>query len=161
MIRPKLFMMIGAPYSGKSTWAQNLKRSFPRTILVSSDAYIEATSRELGLTYSEVFEGAYPAAEKSMMQDVKLASSSLRDAVWDQTNLTVRSRAKKLAMFPDIYTKIAVLMPLLTDQELEERVARRVDKIIGLNIVRRMMRTMEVPTTAEGFDTIISAERAQ
>ena len=42
-----------------------------------------------------------------------------------------------------------------------ERMARRVDKIIGLNIVRRMMRTMEVPTTAEGFDTIISAERAQ
>ena len=47
-----VYMLVGVPASGKSTWVSNQK--FEDVIIASSDAYIDTVAAKSGKTYNEV-----------------------------------------------------------------------------------------------------------
>ena len=76
--------------------------------------------------------------------------------IWDQTNVSKKSRAPKLAMVPDHYEKIAVVFATPDDEELQRRLGSRPGKSIPAHIVMGMASSLQQPTYDEGFDDIIN-----
>ena len=150
---PTLYMLIGVPGSGKSTWVRS--NVDPRAIIASSDDYIEAMASREGKTYSEVFDQHIKAANQHVATTVAAAISKGADIVWDQTNLNAKSRKPKLATIPDEYEKIAVVFPTPSDDEWKKRLDSRPGKTIPSNILLGMKSSVQMPTADEGFDEVI------
>lgn len=104
---PKLYMLIGVPGSGKSTWIKNQTWS-DKTVVASSDRFIDDYAEKEGKTYNDVFKDYAPIAMRLMENQVLVAQANGCDIVWDQTNMSAKSRAKKLAMLEG-YEKVAVV----------------------------------------------------
>lgn len=152
---PKLYMLIGVPGSGKSTWQKN-SESARKAYLASTDMFIELYAALNHKTYDEVFKEVIKSAEKYMYELVMTAVKNGGDIVWDQTNLNRKTRAKKLIMIPDHYEKIAIVFPVPDD--LEKRLANRPGKTIPYHVMKSMMDGFEYPQMDEGFNSIIRAD---
>ena len=153
---PKVYVLVGVPGSGKSTWIAQQEWARDCSI-VSTDHWIEVFARELGRTYSEVFELFMPAAVRAMSAQVALAQQQGRDIVWDQTSVSVASRAKKFASLPD-YEHVAVVFATPEPAELARRLAQRPGKIVPESVVQHMINTFELPTESEGYREIWTAQ---
>ena len=149
---PRMWMLIGVPGSGKSTYRASLPSD---ATVLSTDDQIEAIATGLGKTYTEVFRDHIASAEKDMYQQAMRAFAAGDDVIWDQTNLTAKTRAKKLIMVPDQYEKIAVYFNTPESAELQRRLDSRKGKTIPANILMGMASQLQRPTREEGFDRII------
>jgi predicted kinase len=153
---PKVYVLVGVPGSGKSTWIAQQEWARDCSI-VSTDRWIEMFARELGRTYSEVFDLFMPAAVRAMSAQVALAQQQGRDIVWDQTSVSVASRAKKFASLPN-YEHVAVVFATPEPEELARRLAQRPGKVIPESVVQHMINTFELPTESEGYREIWTAQ---
>lgn len=155
-MRPTLYVLVGVPGAGKSTWVENQKwaKDIP---VVSTDRFVEAYAREQGKTYSEVFDEYMGVAVKLMANQALICRANKLDVIWDQTSTTVWTRAKKIAMLPDYY-KIAVVFKTPPEEELKRRLASRPGKHIPDDVIERMLKNWDEPTLEEGFDEIWRAE---
>ena len=152
---PKLYMLIGIPGSGKSTWQKNSKAAMT-AYLASTDQFIELYASINHKTYDEVFKDIIKSAEKDMYEMVMTAVKNDGDIVWDQTNLNRKTRAKKLIMIPDYYEKIAVVFPVPDD--LDKRLANRPGKTIPYHVMKNMIDSFEYPQMDEGINVIVRAD---
>jgi predicted kinase len=153
---PKVYVLVGVPGSGKSTWIA--QQDWTRDCsIVSTDHWIEVFARDQGRTYSEVFDLFMPAAVRAMSAQVALAQQQGRDIVWDQTSVSVASRAKKFASLPD-YDHVAVVFATPDPTELARRLAQRPGKVIPESVVQHMINTFELPTESEGYREIWTAQ---
>ena len=151
--KPILYMLIGIPASGKSTWIKNHKHD---AVIIDTDSYLDDVAYKAGLTYSNVFAAHSKAAEKAMYTKLAQAVKDRKDILWDQTNLTIKSRMKKLAMIPDDYDKIAVIFKNPDHDELRRRLDSRPGKDIPMPIIRNMINSYQPPHDSEGFDKVIN-----
>ena len=147
---PIVYMLIGVPGSGKSTWAKDT--DLP---VASSDDWVEELSRRQGLTYTEGFRANIEAATEHMYRAVQGLVEAEQDFIWDQTNLSSFARMQKLSKIPDSYRTIAIYFPTPEREELERRLAQRTDKQIPMDVIDSMMKNIEAPTLDE-FDAIIA-----
>jgi predicted kinase len=92
-----------------------------------------------------------------MAEQAQDAFEDNKIVVWDQTSTTVLSRAKKLRMCPEHYTKIAVVLET-PRAELHPKFLDRPEKEIPWQVVQGMIDNFEMPTADEGFDKIIKAK---
>jgi len=152
---PTLYMMIGVPGSGKSTWIAQQNFDWNKTMVLSTDAYIDRRAAASGKTYSEVFQDAIKAATAEMNGNLKHALSKGMDIVWDQTNLTAKARKGKLDQIPETYRKVAVFFTTPDKDEHKRRLDARPGKTIPPNVLMGMASQLQRPTAAEGFDEII------
>lgn len=148
----KLYVLVGVPGSGKSTWVKNQKWA-DQCVVVSTDEFVEDYAKECGQTYSEVFDDYMPTAVKLMADKVVRAREAGKDIIWDQTSTSVATRAKKLRMLPDYY-KIAVVFRKPDDEELKRRLASRPGKNVPWAVIDQMWGSWEDPTEEEGFNEI-------
>jgi len=161
-----LYMLCGIPCSGKTFFREaNFTQDYN---VLSTDETISKIAGMFSLTYDECFRDCIKFAEKRMYDKLKILlkdSTNFADhliypkvhIVWDQTNLTLASRKKKLDLFKDhTYRKIAYVFPTPAPEILEKRMEHR--KRLGKNIPKEVMDTMinsfVVPTLGEGFDEI-------
>jgi predicted kinase len=114
---------------------------------------VEKFAKRLGKTYNEVFDEVMPRAVRLMTRAVVRARAADRDIIWDQTNTTVKSRARKFRMLPD-YWHIAVVFPTPSSEEHARRLAGRPGKSIPDHVVRSMIDNFEWPTEEEGYKEI-------
>jgi predicted kinase len=149
---PKLYVLVGVPGSGKSTWI-NDQDWIENCAVISTDRHVEAYAQKQGRTYSDVFEEYMPTAVDLMAKDVLAARSLEQDIVWDQTSTSRASRHKKFVMLPHYY-KIAVVFKTPDAEELQRRLASRPGKIIPDHVVQNMINQFEQPSEMEGFDEI-------
>lgn len=153
-----LYVMVGVPASGKSTWIKNQvwAKDIP---VVSTDRFVEEYAKEQGKTYSEVFQEYMPIAVKLMANQALICQANNKDIIWDQTSTTVATRAKKIRMLPEYY-KIAVVMKTPPTSMLQQRLASRPGKDIPWEIVSNMAQQLEAepPTLEEGFNEIWYAQ---
>ena len=149
---PKLYVLVGVPGSGKSTWIANQDWA-KDCVIVSTDTHVENYAKTIGKTYTEVFEDYMPLAVKFMSEDVVNAREAGKDIIWDQTSTSVLSRKKKFKMLPDYYA-IAVIFKTPDESELMKRLANRPGKTIPWEVVSDMIKNFEMPTEAEGFKEI-------
>ena len=148
----RLYVLVGVPASGKSTWIKNQDWVLGLTI-VSTDAFVEDYARECGSTYSEVFDDYMPTAIELMLNQVDFARDHGHDIIWDQTSTTILNRAKKIRMLPDYY-KTAVVFRTPPMEELKVRLASRPGKVVPMEVVESMIAKWQEPTKEEGFDEI-------
>jgi predicted kinase len=149
---PKCYQLVGVPGSGKSTWISKQDWTVPFA-KISTDKWVEIYAREVGLTYSEVFEAFMPTAVELMAKEVVAARELGRDIIWDQTSTTVKSRAKKFTMLPD-YEHIAVVFKTPEYKELMRRLMSRPGKEIPEHVIASMIASWEEPIKEEGFKEI-------
>jgi predicted kinase len=148
----KLYMMVGVPGCGKTTWIKNQLWTND-CVVVSTDFFVEQHALSVGSSYGEVFESYMPTAVRLMTEQVVRAREDGRDIIWDQTSTTVATRKKKLNMLPN-YHAIAVVFDRPPAQELMRRLASRPGKIIPWDVVTDMINKFEMPTEEEGFKEI-------
>lgn len=152
---PKLYVTVGVPGSGKSTWIASQTWN-PGTVFVSTDQHVEDHARKLGKTYSEVFADYMPTAIDLMSKQVIAARKAGVDIVWDQTSTTKAARARKFNMLRGFnYEAIAVVFPTPEPVELQRRLASRPGKEIPEHVMRQMINNFSMPTQAEGFAKVI------
>lgn len=147
----EIIMLVGPPCSGKSTWRQ---RNCPDHVLIDTDSYIERRAQEQGSTYGAVFDSEIRAAEADMQQRLRFAVARGADMVWDQTNMTRRSRLRKLALIPEFYHRTAVVFQVDIDElALRNQVrAQNTGKEIPWKVIRDMINSFEMPAADEGYD---------
>jgi predicted kinase len=150
--QPKLYVLVGVPGSGKSTWVANQDWA-KDCAYISTDKIVDDCAKKLGKTYSEVFDDVMPNAVNIMISEVVLAKEQAQDIIWDQTSTTVASRKRKFNMLPD-YHAIAVVFCCPDLAELMRRLNSRPGKIIPLDVVEGMIKNFEVPSAEEGFKEI-------
>jgi predicted kinase len=151
---PKCYQLVGVPGSGKSTWVSEQEWA-GECAYISTDTYVEEFAKNMGKTYSEVFNEVMPECVKYMTGDVVHARTAGQDIIWDQTSTTIASRTRKFNMLPD-YEHIAVVFEIPSRIELKRRLDSRYDsgKIIPDVVVEGMLASFEMPTEEEGFKEI-------
>ena len=155
MQKPKLYVLVGVPSSGKSSWIATQPLDWTRTVVVSSDGHIEKHAKSIGKTYSDVFKDYASTAMKLMNDDVTDAIAKGYDIIWDQTNTSIKTRSYKIKAVPDTYEKIAVMFMTPEDKEHARRLASRPGKNIPDDVMANMKSQLQIPTEQEGFDKII------
>ena len=151
----KCYLLIGIPGSGKSTWIKSQPFDWSRTVVASTDDYVDAEALRQGKTYSEIFKDTMPDAVAYMAKTVVDAVKEGKDIIWDQTSVTVPSRAKKFRMLPSSYDVIAVVFKTPDEAELARRLKSRPGKEIPKYVIESMRANWQEPTKAEGFGSII------
>lgn len=153
---PTLYVLVGVPASGKSTWIANQTWA-KDCVVTSTDKFVDEYAISKNKTYSEVFNAFMPKAIEYMLEDVRKAREAGNDIVWDQTSTTVASRLKKIRMLKD-YRKIAVVFKIPEAAELQRRLKSRPGKDIPGYVMKTMIDGFQIPTLEEGFDEIWHAE---
>lgn len=149
---PKCYQLVGVPGSGKSTWIAG--QDWAVTCAhVSTDKWVDLYAKEVGKTYSEVFDEYMPTAVDLMAKEVVAAREMGRDIIWDQTSTSIKSRVRKFNMLPD-YEHIAVVFKTPESDELARRLASRPGKNIPEHVMRSMIKHFEMPSEEEGFKEI-------
>jgi predicted kinase len=151
---PTVYMLCGVPYSGKSTWTNSKLIGNPSYVL-STDDTIETICRVCDTTYAAAFDKLMDYAEMVLELDLKGAIDRNQDIIWDQTNLTKKSRAKKLAKIPASYKKVAVNFSVPDEDEMKRRIEKRKNKIIPQNAMERMVSQYKPASLEEGFDEVV------
>jgi len=153
---PTLYVTVGVPGSGKSTWISQKSWDMSSTVIVCTDKFVEQHADEVGKNYSDVFIDYMPTAVKMMNSEVLAARQAMKNVVWDQTSTTRRSRSKKINMFKNHgYKIVAVVFPTPNPLELLKRLNSRPNKQIPPAVMSQMISSFSVPTRSEGFDEII------
>lgn len=150
---PTVYMMVGVPGSGKSTWLS--QQDLSNAVVLSTDNYIEHFAKLNNTTYTEIFKKVIGEATRLMQEDLRKAIAEQKDIYWDQTNLTAKTRAGKLAQIPSTWHKVAVYFPTPPDAELKRRLESRPGKTIPANVVLGMKSQLEMPSESEGFDQVV------
>jgi predicted kinase len=148
----KLYVLVGVPGSGKSTWIKNQDWAKDCSI-VSTDRFVEDEAKRVGKTYSEIFEAYMPIAVRLMTNQVLIAQANHKNIIWDQTSTTVHTRRKKLVMLPE-YHAIAVVFSTPDSDELSKRLTSRPGKVIPEGVLQSMIDNWQEPTLKEGFKEI-------
>ena len=152
----KLYMLIGVPGSGKSTWVKNQEWA-KDCVYASTDSHIEEEAFRMGKTYNEVFDAFMPEAIDMMCNEIIKARNMGLDIIWDQTSCSIKGRKKKFNMLPDYYA-IAVVFKTPEKAELDRRLASRPGKIIPAYVMKSMIESWQDPSEEEGFKEIWHAD---
>ncbi len=148
---PTLSILVGLPAWGKSTWVEKYQTD---EVWISSDNLIEAFAKEQGKTYSDVFDQYSPSANTQVFEDAQKAIDANQSVIWDQTNLSIRKRSQILNLFPENYTREAIVFGRPEEEEWIKRLASRPGKKIPEDVIRVMLAAYQYPTLEEGFDFI-------
>jgi predicted kinase len=154
---PTLYMLVGLPGSGKSRIRKTLIKEMNALarsgFIYSTDDYIEFLADDYGISYNSLFGKTIDLSTKIANFELDLAITHGLDVIWDQTNLTIKSRAKKLSRFHD-YKKICYYMDTPWMTVLERNLRRDKGRQINQKIIESMYGTFQTPTVDEGFDEI-------
>lgn len=147
MKKPVLYMLVGFPLSGKSTWTKEHASS---AVVVSTDAYIEERALEEGISYGVAFKKHISDAERNMFEVFEKAKAAQSDIVWDQTNLTKNKRRRIINMIGDAYD-VYVVWFVCSEETLKARNIHRRDssgtlaKFIPEAVLTSMRQNFEEP----------------
>jgi predicted kinase len=148
---PTFYMLIGVPASGKTTWVEKNKGD---ALVISSDNLIETYAADHGMTYNEVFKEQIKIATAVVKTEAQKAFDLDQDVIWDQTNITKKSRKSKLAMVPKHYHKTAVFFAAPPEEEWQRRLNSRPGKSIPSHILDSMVEMLEMPDASEGWNIV-------
>lgn len=152
---PFVILLVGPTLSGKSTWIRN---NYPDTNIISRDEIVMefAGTRDYNKAFKIVDQ---KLVDKILSERLTESNSTKTSTIVDMTNMTVKRRKQTLSYFDSDFYKVAVVFPILSDEEYEKRNIDRnakENKWIPPSVIKSMIDSFEMPTTEEGFDNIIS-----
>ena len=152
---PFVIILIGPPLSGKTTW---IRENFPTTEVISRDEIV----MELygSRNYTEAFKSVdQKEVDKVLTQKFLDANKEKKNVIVDMTHMASKRRKQNLNYFTDDYYKLAVIFPILSDEEYEKRNQKRIEeenKDLPMGIVKSMISSYQPITSDEGFNKVIS-----
>lgn len=152
---PFVMILVGPTLSGKSTWIRN---NYPDVNVISRDEIVMEVAGTRH--YNKAFEIVdQKLVDKVLSERLSGANSTKNSTIVDMTNMTTKRRLQTLRHFGDDFYKVAVIFPILSDEEYEKRNIDRnakENKWIPPTVIKSMINSYQEPTTDEGFDNIIS-----
>ena len=148
-------MLIGPTLSGKSTYIRN---NYPNVEVISRDEIVMEVfgSRDYNLAFKEVDQ---KEVDRVLASRLKEANDSKTNVIIDMTNMTVKRRMATLRNFDKDFSRIAVIFPILSD---EEYIKRNIDRNSKENkwippfVIKSMIDSYQEPSIQEGYDRIIT-----
>lgn len=158
----QVFFLIGLPASGKTTYIKNvLSKQYESSNayhVASTDDIVEELASDMKKDYNTIFKNVrFSIIQELFDQRLFQAFSSGKDVIWDQTNLSKKSRLKKLKIIPKDYKKIAVVFNINEEVRKERSIKRDMEggKLIPNHIIEQMLKTANYSLDDEGFAEII------
>ena len=152
---PFVIILIGPPLSGKTTW---IRENFPTTEVISRDELVMDVYGSRN--YTEAFNNVdQKEVDRVLSQKFLDANKEKRNVIVDMTHMASKRRKQNLNYFTDDYYKLAVIFPILSDDEYERRNKKRIEeenKDLPMRIVKSMISSYQPITTDEGFNKVIS-----
>jgi predicted kinase len=152
---PRLFVLIGPPGAGKSTWRARHLAKYPNTAVISQDDLVDAFAAQRGITYSHAFRIA-PMKEFAATVKIRFKEAVERgdDIILDRTNMRRKARHWFLNAARGYQTTAVVFHtdPIVLEDRLHRR-GKATGKFIPANVVQDMLCGYEPPDLAE-FDSI-------
>ena len=156
---PECVFLCGIPCCGKSTYAEKLKTIpyWENAVVLSTDNYIEKQAQRMGMTYNQIFDDVIDDATRELELEFIMAKDKGKNIIWDQTNLSVKTRKKKLSKLPSYYYRGVIYFEISLEEALE-RNENREGKYIPKSVLHRMWHQFEIPTLEEDFDYVEKAD---
>lgn len=147
-------MLIGPTLSGKSTYIRN---NYPKTEVISRDEIVMEVfgSRDYNLAFKEVDQ---KEVDRVLATRLKEANDLKTSVIIDMTNMTVKRRMATLRNFDKDFSRVAVVFPILSEEEYTKRNIDRnakENKWIPPFVIKSMIDSYQEPTLDEGYDRII------
>lgn len=152
---PFVVILIGPPLSGKTTW---IKDNFPTTDVICRDEILMDVhgSRDYNKAFSEVDQ---KLVDRILDQNLRESNANKKNVIIDMTHMTSKRRRQNLSYFTDDYYKLAVIFPILSDDEYHRRNEKRIheeNKDLPMYIIKRMISSYQPVSKEEGFNKIIT-----
>jgi len=154
---PYVIILIGPPLSGKTTF---IRENFePGSFeLISRDQIV------LDLHGKNDYNTAFKTVDqkevdKILVNKISTSAKEGKNAIIDMTHMTSKRRKYNLSFFDEKYYKLAVIFPVLKDEEYIARDKKRTEeenKSIPMNIIKNMISSYQSVIKDEGFDRVIS-----
>lgn len=156
-MKKHLYLMIGVPGSGKSTYVKN--------ILKDGDIYISRDEIRYSLLTEE---DDYFAKENEVIKtfidniDKSLVNEEYCGDVYaDATHLSSKSRAQVLNKLKNKDKVSVIYLDIPLNIILERNAQRKGRALVPENVVRRMYNSIILPTKAEGIEELIIIDENQ
>jgi predicted kinase len=155
----EVLILVGLPASGKSTWkSKYINRdeddtdvTISRDLCLSYEVLLDK-SIEDGLTYNEKWHKVDQKKVDKTLQWCFKEAKGKKKVIVDMTHMSKKSRRKSLSHFGSEYKKkCVVFLPDMKTLFLQNE--NRSGKVIGRDVIERMMRSF-YPPTMEEFDEI-------
>lgn len=152
---PFVMILIGPTLSGKSTYIRN---NYPDTDVISRDEIVMEIfgSRDYNRAFKEVDQ---KEVDRTLAKKLKEANDVKRSVIVDMTNMTVKRRLATLLNFDKDFTRVAVVFPILSEEEyLRRNIDRNAkeNKWIPPAVIKSMVDSFQEPTSKERYDLVIN-----
>jgi predicted kinase len=154
---PWVMILIGVPMSGKDFFINNTP-NLGNPIVISRDQIVLDVhgSDDYNLAFKSVNQKVVDANLHKSLTD---AGKSTENVIVNMTHMTRKRRIQNLSYFPN-HNKIAVIFPILTEDEYKFRNLKRgseENKTIPMHVLKNMLSSYQtVDKNSEGFDKVIS-----
>lgn len=154
----QIYILIGLPGCGKSTWSSNFKSETPNTLIVSSDAIrgeLYGDENEQGnpeLVFRTVFDRVIDGIRRNDVSNIIVDATNIK--VRDRNNVigTIKKRAwNELKGNADFsFTAVWFAVPI---EECKRRNRLR-ERVVPDEVIERMYKNFCPPSFMEGYDRI-------
>lgn len=152
---PFVIILIGPPLSGKSTW---VRQNFSEVNVISRDEIVMEVYGSRN--YTEAFKKVnQKEVDRVLDERLKEANLSKENVIIDMTHMASKRRKQNLNYFSDDYYKLAVIFPILSDEEYKRRNDKRIqeeNKDLPMHVIKSMISSYQPIKETEGFDRVIS-----
>jgi len=154
---PYVIILIGPPLSGKTTW---IRQNFePETFeLISRDQIVMDVHGDED--YNTAFKSVdQKEVDRILVGKLSQAGKEGKNAIVDMTHMNSKRRKFNLSFFDKDYYKLAVIFPILKDEEYVQRDKKRTEeenKSIPMHVIKNMISSYQSIKNDEGFDKVIS-----
>jgi predicted kinase len=152
---PFVIILIGPPLSGKSTW---IRENFPDTTVICRDEILMDVYGSRN--YTEAFKNVdQKEVDRVLQQSLVDANKEKKNVIVDMTHMGSKRRKQNLNYFTNDYYKLAVIFPILSDEEYVRRNQKRIEeenKNIPMSVIKSMISSYQTISPEEGFKKVIS-----
>lgn len=156
---PYILILVGPPLSGKGWFCNLFKQNINPDITIISRDQIVLDSYD-GDNYNDAFNSVnQKKVDIILHQKMVDANKHGRNTIIDMTHMGSKRRRNNLSYFDDEYYKLAVIFPILSEEEYQKRNTKRIgdeNKNISMKIVNNMISQYQSIREEEGFDKVVS-----
>ena len=154
---PYVIILVGPPLSGKTTWINKNFESGTFELISRDQIVLDLHGDE---DYNTAFKSVdQKEVDKILVNKISTSAKEKKNVIIDMTHMSSKRRKYNLSLFDDEYYKLAVIFPILKEEEYIARDKKRTEeenKSIPMNIIKNMISSYQPIKHDEGFDRVIS-----
>lgn len=156
---PYILILVGPPLSGKTFFYNRFRSEVDNKVtLISRDEIVMEVYGSRN--YTEAFKKVnQKEVDRVLDERLKEANLSKENVIIDMTHMASKRRKQNLNYFSDDYYKLAVIFPILSDEEYKRRNDKRIqeeNKDLPMHVIKSMISSYQPIKETEGFDRVIS-----